>query len=273
MSTTRFQSLARALPTKAQTAARAVHRLENWGTYLLDCVGLVGNDKVVYNARDGTKFLARAGTVDRYVINEIVFRGEYFPKGFSLEPDSTVVEIGGHIGIFAILAAKMVPLGRVHTFEPNPDNFNLLSANLAINRIANVSARQEAVSDREGSITLYIDPANTGGHSIHRTRNTGDGIVVRTTTLQDVVDQNGLRRIDFLKMDCEGAEYEILRTLPMDILASIRQIAMECHNLGDGRDHRWVAGLLRRYGFDVVVKTEKFDDRLAMLYAKQVYSN
>ncbi|MFH1784997.1 MAG: FkbM family methyltransferase [Candidatus Micrarchaeota archaeon] len=273
MNTTRLQSLARAIPTKLQTAARSVHRLENWGTYLMDCVGLAGSDKMSYTLRDGTRFVVRAGTVDRYVLNEVVFRRGYFPGELSIGREDTIVEIGGHIGIFSVLAAKMASHGRVYTFEPNPDNFNLLATNLAINRIGNVIARQEAVSDRAGSLTLYIDPGNTGGHSIHRTEQTRSEITVRTTTLTDIVDQNRLRRIDFLKMDCEGAEYEILRRLPIDVLGMIRQIAMECHYQGDGRDSKWIAGLLRRNGFDVVIKTDKYDEKLSMIYAKQVYNN
>ncbi|MFH1520143.1 MAG: FkbM family methyltransferase [Candidatus Micrarchaeota archaeon] len=269
----RFQSLARSIPTKAQTAARAVQRLENWGTYLMDCVGLAGSDRLVYTLRDGTKFAVRAGTVDRYVLNEVVFRRGYFPDGFSIEKNDTVVEIGGHIGIFTVLAARMAPQGKVYTFEPNPDNFQMLGTNLAMNRVGNVIARQEAVSDTSGSVSLYLDHRNTGGHSIHQSDNTGTGITVRTTTLADIISQNRLEKIDFLKMDCEGAEYEIFRSVPLEVLAMVRKIAMECHDQGEGRNSRLMVGLLRRHGFDVVVKTERFDDKLSMIYATRTYDN
>jgi hypothetical protein len=98
-------------------------------------------------------------------------------------------------------------------------------------------------------------------------------MMVNATTLPEIIEHHRLARIDFLKMDCEGAEYEIFRSIPMDVLVMVRQIAMECHNQGAGREPQVVVGHLRRNGFEVVIKTDSWDDRLAMIYARRNYSN
>lgn len=261
------------LTTKLQTAARSIRYLDNWKTYLLDCVGLAGSDRLTYSMRDGTKFLARAGTMDRYVINEVVFRQGYFPAGFMIGRGETVVDIGAHIGIFSVMAAKLAKDGRVYSFEPNPENFDLLTANLALNGLGNVIATQEAVADRPRFLSLFIDESNTGGHSIHSNGHAGRVISVNATTLSNVVEQHKLQKIDFLKIDCEGAEYEIFRSMPLEVLAMIKQIAMECHNQGEGRQSAEIVRYLRRNGFTVIVKTEPYADHLAMVYAKREYTD
>lgn len=261
------------LTTKLQTAARSIHHLDNWRTYLLDCVGLAGSERLTYSMRDGTRFLARAGTMDRYVINEVVFRQSYFPEGFTIGRGETVVDIGAHIGIFSVMAARLAKGGRVYSFEPNPENFDLLTANLALNSLGNVIVAQEAVADRPRTLSLFLDDNNTGGHSIHNSGQGGRVITVNATTLPEIVERYKLQMIDFLKIDCEGAEYEIFRSMPLEVLAMIRQIAMECHNQGEGRQTEDIVRYLRRNGFVVIVKTEPYADHLAMVYAKREYTD
>ncbi|VVC03785.1 Hexuronic acid methyltransferase AglP [Candidatus Bilamarchaeum dharawalense] len=251
---------------KLQTAARAVQHLDNWGKYLLDCVGLAGTDKVVYGFRDGTRFLVRAGTMDRYVLNEVWFRRCYLPEGFQIKKSDVVVDIGAHIGFFSVMAGQMAREGRVYSFEPNPDNFDLLGINLLMNNLGNVRPIHEAVTDRRGSIELFLSDKNTGGHSIYDYGDRTNRVVVSSTSLQDIVKQHQLDRIDFLKMDCEGAEYEIFRNIPPEVLRLVRKLSMECHYQGEGREPALIVGLLQRNGYVVTVKT---DNHLAMIYAKQ----
>jgi FkbM family methyltransferase len=129
-----------------------------------------------------------------------------------------------------------------------PENFALLKENLAMNGITNVIAYPYAVSDKTGTKELHMNAANTGGHSFY---GEGEAKNVGTISLADLMQLNGLDRIDFLKMDCEGAEYEILFGCPASVLSRIGRIAMEYHNLGEGRNCGAMTAFLERNGFKV----------------------
>ena len=67
------------------------------------------------------------------------------------------------------------------------------------------------------------------------------------------MDQCGLQRIDFLKIDCEGGEYDIFRNIPTEQWKRIQRIAMEFHELGPGQEHQELVTCLRQQGFHVEV--------------------
>jgi FkbM family methyltransferase len=122
----------------------------------------------------------------------------------------TVVDIGANIGYYTLLAARLVgPEGRVHAFEPSPENFALLSRNVDVNGYKNVVLIPKAVSDRSGTATLRIDRASSGGHSLSNFRGGADSIEVETISLDDYF-ANGTETVGVLKMDAEGAEVAIL---------------------------------------------------------------
>ena len=169
---------------------------------------------------------------DEAFIQNILVRREYTPPGFEIEPRDTVIDIGGNIGTFAIMAAKLARNGRVFAFEPGSENFALLKRNAKLNAADNVSCFHLAVSDAAGSIRLNL--AEDGGY--HSTENGGGSAfeTVECVSLRDIFDRNAIERCDFLKLDCEGAEYRILHALPDDYFGRIGKIAMEWHAVGVG---------------------------------------
>lgn len=114
----------------------------------------------------------------------------------------TVVDIGANIGYYTLIMARLVgPEGRVIAFEPDPNNFDILKKNIEMNGYKNVTLYQKAVSQESGNIQLYF---NRHG-SISRTFDAGDGrekMEVGAVKLDDVVKE----RVDFIKIDIEGAE-------------------------------------------------------------------
>jgi hypothetical protein len=112
---------------------------------------------------------------------------------------------------------------------------------------------QKAVAGQPGDLVLAFDGGDEfttsatvmGGDSGQK-----DRIRVSTVTIPEILDGNGLKRCDLLKMDCEGAEYDILYYCPPDILARIDRIALEVHG-GPGADQNIDAleAFLRKGGF------------------------
>ncbi len=206
---------------------------------LLDHLGLA-RGSYVCELRDGTTFDVRAGTDDRHVLFEIFGRDIYrAPIG----PGDTVVDIGANIGGFSILAARRG--ARVIAFEPFPANFAALERNVQRNGL-DTTLVQAAVADTERTSEMFIpdDGSFTGRYSLHpgRGRRT---IRVACLSLDDVVDRYGLPRIDLLKLDCQGSEYEILFSSSAETLARTRAVIIECEEFPDRPE--WSAKAMCRF--------------------------
>lgn len=138
-----------------------------------------------------------------------------------LRAGMTVVDVGAYIGMYACLLATLVsPHGRVHAFEPCPRSFRRLLENIARNGLTNVIANCQAVSSGHGPqpLFLYDPPFESLSSLVHVERLRAGGVlrpgtrmVVETVSLDDYCDTRGIRRIDLLKLDAEGAEADVLK--------------------------------------------------------------
>jgi FkbM family methyltransferase len=217
----------------------------NFYTPLLAYAGLIKEKELVIELRDGTKILCRPKGGDLSVIVELQGINYYkFPK----RKQGVVIDIGAHIGVFTLLASKYAE--RVFAFEPCPENFKILKRNIRLNSLSNVKAYQMAVAANKGEGDFYILKRSTVAHSLFNLKKdeTEKVIKVRKITLKDVIDENRIDSISFLKMDCEGCEYEVLVNLPKEYFIKIDEIALESHNgYGDK-----VEKILRENGFKVI---------------------
>ena len=227
-------------------------KIKNWPVYFLDCFKLVKDKYIIYNFRNGQKIKVRSGTADEEVVHEIFVCNVYTPKGFEIKDKDTVVDIGAHIGMFSIFASKFAL--NVYSFEPTNENFAILEENIKLNQATNVHPFKMAVSNKKGEKELFINKNNTGGHSFYKNKTGADTLLVKTTSLEDLVDSNNISKIDFLKVDCEGAEYDIILNCPKRILSMIKKISMEYHDI----DSNWNVSVLKKFleGNGFVVKLE-----------------
>lgn len=161
-----------------------------------------------------------------YIYNEIFVDGCY--DNLPVKSNNPVViEIGANTGFFVLRIKTTYPNAQVISFEPYPPNFSALLETITLNNIENVTPIQKAVSDRAGNIKLYIHPTNIGGHSIFM-EHAGDNYVdVETTTIDSILSDYGISGCDLLKLDCEGAEYPILKSFTMQIADKVRNIIFE----------------------------------------------
>jgi len=112
--------------------------------------------------------------------------------------------------------------------EPDPDNFKLLEQNLKQNQISNVFIFNTAVSKNSTKINLYKND-DESGHSIILP--TSKSIEVESVTLNDILLESKISHCSLLKLDCEGAEYEIIESLSKENLKIIQNIILEYHLL------------------------------------------
>ena len=204
------------------------------------------------------------------MLRNVLTAREYHPPGYEIGPDDVVIDVGANIGAFAVTAARAAPNGRVYAVEPEPDNFALLCGNVRRNGCRNVTPVRAAVADEAGEVALSISAGNAAGHSVQR-RHGGRDVVVPAVTLGGLLDEYRIDRCDFLKLDCEGAEYGILYGLPPAYFPRIRRLALEYHASPDekrGKGDELVA-FLRGVGFRVDLYTSVVGSRNGLIFASR----
>jgi FkbM family methyltransferase len=179
--------------------------------------------EALVTTRNGLKYVLRPKMGDLSILNEILRNDLYSQWPVS----GIVVDIGAHIGVFAVQASASSD--RVVCYEPHPRNFELLQKNIAINALNNVKAIRQAVGDTRGVKRLSVYEPKSYGHTFYpwNGRDFVSTIDVESVTLADVLRSNGLDQIDFLKMHCEGAEFDILAHTPQDVLDRIDTIIIK----------------------------------------------
>jgi FkbM family methyltransferase len=166
------------------------------------------------------------------LITGIILNREYNPPGFEIGPRDVVIDIGAHRGVFLGHAA-MQTKARVVGIEPEADNFRILGLMVRRNLFNNVELIQAAVAGASGESRLFRGLASSRhtltGVDIFSGEALAASQAVRTISLDDLCQD--IPMVDFLKMDCEGAEHEIIRSASDETLMKIRRLVMEVHEL------------------------------------------
>ena len=254
--------------TKFTIAIKVMFKIKNWTCPIFHYFNLKNNECVA-EFRNGIKCIIRNRS-DTVVFLENFFLDNYDRvEGFTIKEKDVIVDIGAHVGYFTIYAAKKAKRGKVISFEPSKESFKVLKNNLKINNIQNVNVENIGVRNESGTSTLYVDEDNEIGNSMFSNDKNLIKENVQVTSIPEIIKKYNIKSIDLLKLDCEGAEYEIILKLPINILNKIKRISMEVHKI-DNFDIKDIEKFLLENNFQV--KTEyllgQSDTSLPMLYAK-----
>ena len=218
---------------------------------------------------DGLK-LQVANLMDIWIAKETCLDHDYEVFGCKIEDDWVVVDIGAAFGDFVAHTAFHHPKARVIAFEPFAKAFALLRENIALNQLHNVTIFDKAVSSRAGKLVV----AQTGAAVQHTTRPAENGaadsaLVVNAITLNDIFNLTNIDHINFLKVDCEGAEFDIFLNTNAVELNRIDHICLEYHDNATSHHHSALVNHFKYYGFEVKTQQNQVHSHLGFLYAQR----
>jgi FkbM family methyltransferase len=188
--------------------------------------------KLAWRGRD---IFYRPGTSDPLAIYQVLVRrggkAEYYLPD-ALQP-SVILDIGSNIGTSILFFHERFPGAKIYGFEPHPGTFRILEKNVA--GIPSIQVFNYALGAANAEVSVPFDGADFSRFTLAKI-NGGDwsGPLSPTPCLVkhagEAVRDLGLTKIDLIKIDCEGAEYDVLTSLPPDLLSQCKWIVGEMHD-------------------------------------------
>jgi FkbM family methyltransferase len=249
--------------------------VRNWPMMLAAFLRLPVRRPFIITLRgSGLSFRARSA-MDVWIIKESCLDRNYEAASVPVRDGWTIIDIGAGLGDFSVHAARLNPSGSVYAFEPFPESFALLEENVRLNRLGNVKLSPQAVGARpQERLTLYA----SGEAVQHRTTGSAAPTAIPTfevtsTSLDRIFEEHNLTVCDYLKIDCEGAEYDILFNAGESTLARIRHLCLEYHDGVTAHTHADLARFLREKGFHVTTQPNPVHGHLGLLHAQTSPTN
>lgn len=239
---------------KFNVAASVLYSAEPALPMIRDSLRLQFSDYEVTHMASGLKLKLDPRRGDWFTFYECCIRQDYFFKELRLEEGANVLDIGGNFGAFSLLAAlKVGPTGRVHCYEPSPDSMARIKSHVELNGVENISLYQSAVGGVSGHISFFIHDKS----ALSSTKEVIDGrnmkdlqkIEVQQVAISEVLSKVS-GEIALAKIDCEGAEYEIMDKLSDSDLRRIKALVMETHKV-PGRSRAEILEKLRDNRFEI----------------------
>jgi FkbM family methyltransferase len=223
-------------------------------------------------------FKGRPDTMDEFIVSETILNDIYRIKeaekvlGHRLK---TIVDLGAHIGGFSRFATIAHPEAQIYAYEAYEENYDLLKINagsvqnIQVNNIIACGSRPPTgfIKDEEEKDGTFGPVKNTGGGKV--VFDEAGKAPLNSTTLKKIMETNDLSNVDFLKMDIEGSEFEVLKHAKEDgSLSKVKYLACELHiNPVRGRDFKTFMDCLEDFSHIEIVHNKKKNHR--MVFAKQ----
>lgn len=224
--------------------------------YILEILVDKSLPSVMIKNKNGV-FKCRKGSSDVFVASERYERGltNYLGKS----QIGVFVDIGANIGKYTIKVAKQIgDKGKVVAIEADPENYQALIENLKLNKLSNVYAFNMACWSKEEDIQFFISPIKSKGESSIKLGISDRVVTVHGNTLDNILKDLGIKKVDMVKMDVEGAEAEVLLGMKDTVFNSSNiEILFEAMNkkyLGE------CSRVLDGYG--LTVDSEEIDNRI-----------
>ena len=191
-----------------------------------------------------------------------VYRDRVYAPYLEGKKDLTILDIGANLGITAYYFSQF---GKVYALEPSLEHFDIFTRMIKFNKLTNILPIKKAIYIKSGEFPLFNNPNKTM-RSLHQAVSDGtQPEMVECITIQGLLDENKIDKVDFMKLDVEGSEVEILSSTPFKAVANkINTIVVERH-AWNGRHENQLVEALRSVGYQV----EQIPNQADLLVAKR----
>lgn len=245
---------------------KAIYKISNWTIIPKVYYKKYKDENFIVKMKNGIQIKLRTNSTDLQAFANVWLLEEYRRKGFEIKNDDVIIDIGAHIGLFTTYVSQYCKRGRIFSYEPIKENFELLNENIRSNNLMNVNSNNIAISDKNGIRKIFLSN-DESGHSFYAN---GDKYVeVNTITLNEIIEQNDIQKCNFLKLDCEGAEFEILKGLSEKHYDKIEKICLEYHlNSNDSKKLIELKSKLKKMHY--LIRDIPATPEMGILFAKKI---
>ena len=203
-----------------------------------------------------------------FLVHEVFVNAAYAFE--SSNPRPRIVDCGANIGMAVLFFKAFRPDAEVIAFEPDPTAFARLARTIEMNGLRNVRPENAAVVDKDGTVALYFNPSASGSMTASIDPAWGGEArqEVRAVRLSAWIQEP----VDFLKLDVEGAEYDVVRDLiDTDAIRWVLDAVIEYHELATRPDGvSRMVNALQAAGFDVHVTEEGGASSMGIIRARRI---
>jgi len=169
---------------------------------------------------------------------------------FAPKNGDIVVDVGAHIGLYSIISSKRVgPKGKVVAIEADPSNFEILSRNLGLNNLTNVKALNCIAYSIEAQMALADYDTILSGKN-QKYPSTEKTVDVQVNTLDNLLQRNGIKQVNWIKIDVEGAELDVLKGAH-NTLSNSKDVSILIEIHGISHLYKPIMELLCSYNFKI----------------------
>src|SRR5829696_10214255 len=191
------------------------------------------------------------------LINMTIREDEIIER-FTPKEGDVVIDIGAHMGRYTIISSKRVGAnGKVVAIEANPSNFEMLNRNIKLNRLENIRTLNYAAFSKETKLKLYLPAGdiftkyNTIMSNWVWVKPEDKFVEVNANTLDNILQQTGIKQVNWIKIDVEGAEFEVLKGAH-NLLLNSKNIVLLMEVHGSPNDYRLkLEEFIRSYNFKI----------------------
>ena len=248
---------------KIQLIFKARKIFTNWQTLINIYFKTIKKENVILETRNNIKIKIRTNSTDIMQLGTVWLVEDYEVSGFNINNEDIVIDIGAHIGLFSLFVSQYCKNGKIFSYEPIEENYNILKENTELNKIKNIIPFNSAVSNQSNKLKIFID-SDDSAHSIFESDK--KFIEVNSTTIKSIFDENEIKNCNLLKLDCEGAEYQIIESIPKEYFLKIDKMIIEYHKANE--NIKLYNKLIQNLNDNLFkIKIEKISDSMGMIYA------
>ena len=200
-------------------------------------------------------FSLRRNSSDFLVFDQIVIERSLSPIIKIIKDNKLainyILDCGANVGVSSVYLSKQFPEARILALEPEPDNFVQLKNNILLNNIQNVSSLQKGVWSKKAMLEHDVNFCYAKGWAFSVREPSGNNGTIEVDTIENILRAAQFPTIDYIKMDIEGSEFEVIRNFHgwQYYFDRVKIISVEIHEKrGLGLE---IEDVLRRAGFEL----------------------